>query len=269
MKGELGNEQNGDLAAVYICSGTLHYLSNKEDVVIKQGELLVIAQQELQKMKLHTTSVYAVPFCISEDFLDTYLDSINEEDSFVLDFLAQCLRKKQMRVTYVHFRISDVFPIQNLLKTVLWLKLNKNNISQVRKRKIIVQLLQYLAEAIKDAEFGSDCVDRELVLKVSSYIEHNYKDGELSYLAETMGYKISYLSGEIKKLTGRTYTDLLQKKRLNRAIWMLKYTDLSITEIAFNIGYHNITYFYKLFVTKFGVSPNNYRVYHNQSALIS
>lgn len=269
MKGELRKETNGILAAVYVCKGVLHYRSNKEEIMIKKGELLVIGRRELPKLKLHTTSVHAVPFCISQDFLDTYLNSINKKEGFVLEFLAQCIKKEQLRISYVYFKIADNLSIQSLLENILQVTLHKHTIPQMQKKKMVARLLEYLAGAINDAEFGSDCLDRELVLRVSAYIEHNYRDGELSYLAETMGYKISYLSGEIKKLTGRTYTDWLQKKRLSEAIRLLKYTDLSITEIAFNIGYHNITYFYKLFVTQFGISPNNYRVCYNRSALIS
>lgn len=268
-KKEHGTSENETILAVYMCTGTASYVIQEEEVLLREGELLVIGKHALKDRKGYGSGSFAISFPISDNFSDVYVDAVSDEDSFVLDFFIECLKTEQQKISYIHFKVADMLPIQNLMENILWMTLNEQESYAGLRKKNIALLMQYLAGVISEAEIGNDCVDRELALKVYTYIEHHYKDGELSYLAQTLGYKLSYLSGEIKKLTGKTYTDLLQRKRLYQAVWLLKYTDLSITDIAVDIGYHNFTYFYKLFVSKFGVSPRNYRVSHNRSVLIS
>lgn len=264
-----GEIENHEMLAVYMCQGMANYRINEEEILLKEGELLIIGRHALVRKSGNGASSFAVSFSIPENFSERYLDEVSDEESFILDFFMECLSKEQLRISYICFRMADMFPVQNLMENILWMTLDSRESRVSFRKKNVVLLLQYLASMMNEAQIGSDCVDNAMVWKVYTYIEENYRDGELSDLAKILGYKISYLSGEIKKLTGKTYTDLLQKKRMYQAVWLLKYTDLPITDIALDIGYHNFTYFYKLFVAKFGVSPKNYRVSHNRSVLIS
>ena len=69
-------------------------------------------------------------------------------------------------------------------------------------------------------------------------------------------YELSY---------GKTYTDLLQEKRLSHAAFLLSATSLSITDICIDGGYNNFSYFYKLFRNKFLITPKEYRKEHLSS----
>ena len=56
-----------------------------------------------------------------------------------------------------------------------------------------------------------------------------------------------------------TYSEYLQNIRLKKAKTMLLETNLSVSEIAEQVGYHNKGYFYKIFTEKFGMTPAKYR----------
>ena len=90
-------------------------------------------------------------------------------------------------------------------------------------------------------------------------MEENYKNGELTELAGNLHYDICWLSREIKKCTGRTYTDLVQAKRLNQAAYLLRTTAMNVIDIAMAVGYDNISYFHRIFQKKYGVTPKKYR----------
>ena len=99
----------------------------------------------------------------------------------------------------------------------------------------------------------------DLVLHVLEYIENNYKDGSLAKIAEDLHYDFFWLSREIKRQTGKTYTELVQEKRLSQAAFLLNNTKLRIQEISTTVGYNNQSYFYKLFEEKYGTSPKKFR----------
>ena len=106
---------------------------------------------------------------------------------------------------------------------------------------------------------GINQYEQEMTIRLLRYIEDHYKDGSLSDLAEIMHCDLYWLSRMVKKLTGKTYTDLVQTKRLNQAAFLLSTTKLTIADIGLAVGYDNLSYFHRIFGEKFGVSPKGYR----------
>ena len=102
--------------------------------------------------------------------------------------------------------------------------------------------------------------EQDLTLKVLHFIEENYREGELGKLAEELNCNMVWLSRVIKKLTGMTFTELIQIKRLNQAAYLLESTKISIADIGFFVGYENISYFHRLFKKYYGISPKQYRL---------
>ena len=96
-------------------------------------------------------------------------------------------------------------------------------------------------------------------MKVLRYIEDNYRSGTLREIAGMVHYEYPTLSRLIKKKTGRSFTQLMQEKRLAQAAWFLLNTEERIDDIAYMVGYENMTHFHKLFTQCYGKSPKHYR----------
>lgn len=56
-----------------------------------------------------------------------------------------------------------------------------------------------------------------------------------------------------------TYSEYLQNIRLEQAKRLLIETELTISEISEQVGYHNKGYFYQLFVNKYNMTPGKYK----------
>ena len=106
-----------------------------------------------------------------------------------------------------------------------------------------------------------DWDDREsIILQLLRYIDGHYADGSLAEAAKLLHCDISTLSREIRKKTGKTYTELVQEKRMNQASFLLRTTDSLIEDIALAVGYENVSYFHRLFRKNYGMSPRQYRM---------
>lgn len=251
--------------AIYMCSGQTTHLINGEKVVLHEGELLFLSQKSVQEVLPANEEDVAVNFIILPEFFDQTLFMIGAEENKIRTFLIGCLKDEQSDIGYLHFKVAKVLPIQNLVENLIWTIVNnqpnKRSINQVTMGLLFLQLINYTDKV----EVGGRNPKQELLLNVYRYLEEHYKDGELSDLAFDLGYDLYSLSRLIKKATGKNYTQLLQDKRFSQAQFLLRTTNLSIADISMAVGYHNISYFHRLFRKYTGVSPNRWRQEQNKT----
>lgn len=244
---------------IYMCRGETTHIIDGTTVVLKEGELLFLNQNAEQEILPAGREDIAVNFIILPEFFDTAFQMMGEEENLLRDFLVGCLRSDTQYARFLHFQVAGVLPVQNLIENMVWTLLNnqpnKRSINQITMGLLFLQLIHY-TDKIRT---GRDSYEQELVLKVLSYIEERYKDGELTELAEELGYDICWLSRAVKRLTGRNYKELLQIKRLNQAGFLLLNTRLPVSEISVAAGYDNTSYFHRIFKARYGVSPKEYR----------
>jgi transcriptional regulator GlxA family with amidase domain len=62
----------------------------------------------------------------------------------------------------------------------------------------------------------------------------------------------------LKSLTGLAPVDLVKEIRLNKSIELIKNTDMSISEIAFAVGFKDSGYYSKCFRKKYDQTPREY-----------
>ena len=242
-----------------MCSGSTRHLINGSEVLLGTGELLFLSQTATQEIYPAGYDDIAVNFIILPEFFGQPLDMIGTEDNMLRTFIIECLKNGSQNVHYLHFKAADILPIQNLVENLIWTlhnkQPNKRSSNQVTMGLLFLQLMNY----INKAEIGQENYEQELLLTVFQYIEEHYSDGELSALAQELGYDLYWLSRVIKRLTGKNYKDLLQEKRLSQAAHLLRNTSLTVTDIGLHVGYHNFSYFYKIFKARYGMSPRCYR----------
>ena len=95
--------------------------------------------------------------------------------------------------------------------------------------------------------------------KLQEYIDSNLKTANVNEFAGILGYSAIYTGSMVKKITGKTFTSLLQERRCIRAARLLVDTDLPVSEIIACVGYENESFFRKKFNERYGANPLEYR----------
>lgn len=140
-----------------------------------------------------------------------------------------------LNTTEITDNISKHFDAAYILRDVIIEILEKNNVKINTKNCIISGVLNYCNE------FYASDITLEGV-------------GALFYLNP------DYLCRLFKKETGISFTQYLNHVRIDKAKKLLDKTDKKITEIAFEVGYTNDTYFIKKFKEICGVTPKQYQM---------
>lgn len=243
---------------IYMCTGTTTHLINGKTIDLQQGELLLLSQSALHEIRLANTEDVAVNFIVLPDFFSTTLSALGEEETPLRRFLVDCLCGQNTGHNYLHFQISQVKPLQNLIENLIWALLmdtpNRRKVSQMTMATLFLQLMGNMDTLVSDDN------EDAAVFRVLRYVERDYQAGSLSEIAKILHYDVCWLSREIKRKTGKTYTQIVQDKRLAQAAFLLKNTDRNVSDISLAVGYENISYFHRIFSETFGKSPRQYRL---------
>ncbi len=81
----------------------------------------------------------------------------------------------------------------------------------------------------------------------------------VQYIAESLNVSSNYLSGLLRVLTGQSTQQHIHDKLIERAKERLSTTTLSVSEIAYELGFEHSQSFSKLFKTKTNLSPLEFR----------
>ena len=111
--------------------------------------------------------------------------------------------------------------------------------------------------------------DSRRILKVKEYIDKNYQeDIRLSELADMVGMTATSFSRFFKLRTGRHVSDYIIDVRLGHATRALVDSTDSISEISYECGFNNVSYFNRIFKKRKGCSPKEFRELYKRNRLL-
>jgi two-component system response regulator YesN len=113
-----------------------------------------------------------------------------------------------------------------------------------------------LAERIRALGAGPSLA----VKKALSFIEGHFQESiKLADVAEHVCLSPNYLSQQLKQQTGKTFLEHLCGWRLEEAKRLLSSSLLTVSEVAFQVGYENPRYFSEVFQRHCGQTPSRFR----------
>lgn len=107
-------------------------------------------------------------------------------------------------------------------------------------------------------EFASEDI---FIISLKEFIEENLGNQDLSpeMIGTHFGLSRSQLYRKVKSLTSITIAELSRNMRLEKSVELMDTTNLSLSEIAFELGFSSLSYFSRAFKNHFGKSPSESR----------
>lgn len=114
--------------------------------------------------------------------------------------------------------------------------------------------------AIKGRDVAISSRDEGLVRKVIAIVEENISNPEFSVeaLSKEIGMSRIHLYRKLNSISGKTPLEFIRSIRMERAARLLEQSQLTISEIAYQVGFNNPKYFTKQFREEFGELPSAY-----------
>jgi transcriptional regulator GlxA family with amidase domain len=113
----------------------------------------------------------------------------------------------------------------------------------------------------QEATVAPTPIEDAFISRFKKVVVERLSDSNLSVedLAAVMGLSRVQLYRKVKALTGNTPVDLLRKARLAQAQRLLQESTLSVSEIAYQVGFASPSYFTKCYKDEFGIAPGESR----------
>lgn len=152
---------------------------------------------------------------------------------------------------------------QRISKEILFLL----NVPPIQKLLGLIDILNTIANSTDYAILEHNLTTEELpkadldkITKVYAYVVSNYtQEVHLDTVAYLAGMTETAFCRYFKRITGKTFLDLVTEFRINHACDLLIHSDKQVAEVCFESGFGNISHFNKQFKTVTGFSPLHYK----------
>lgn len=251
---------------MYVYDGSvIHHIHDKV-IELNKGEILLLDMNIEHSIEAAKEGDIAINILIRKEFFDWYFIKQIAYHDLISNFVLNALYGKNNEKAYIHFHTAANENIQEFALRIMQEFFENRNGYQTAIRAFMLLLFN---ELIRDyqkymSERMVQRIDASIVVEILEYIDQNYKTVTLKDLADFFNYSPDYIGKQIKKHTGKTLKDLLREKKLRQAGLLLKDTEITIMELLDEIGYSNVSYFYKQFREEYGTTPDDYRKVQKQ-----
>ena len=130
----------------------------------------------------------------------------------------------------------------------------------LRQRQLLKNLYQGAQEAEKEiSESHLEDRDKQFLKQLQAIIQKNlsYSEFGVEDMGQQIGLSRVQLYRKVKAMTGSSVVDLLRKARLAKARRLLETRSMSVSEVAYEVGFSAPSYFTKCFKEEFGMLPGD------------
>lgn len=249
-----------ELEFLYIEEGTLHGIIAGTPYEMQAGEFYFINSGELHELQAHNHSLHhAIVFDPKFLNFDVY-------DACQHNFIQPVTQQKLLFPNRISAAISPK-EHEELRRSYFDIIQNYHHSGQSALLKIKISLLQILelcfrTEIMKlNDTTGKQLASINQLKAVLDYVRSHYTEPvTLKELADIACMSPTYFCRYFHQEMGKTPFAFLNEYRIKKAAILLDGSSLSVSDIAINCGFDNISYFIRKFKEYQGVTPKKYRI---------
>lgn len=251
-----------DSKLIYVYEGQCRVaLQQHSDLILQTGDLLLIDKQTPHALRDISNKDIVIDIKLKQDYLSSnFLNRFTNKNT-TSQFLIHSLIDHRRANSYLHFPFHPDSHIRETMERILCEYFERDfcsaDLIDSYCFALFTELLRYSGTG-RHRHMQLQAKNA-LVLDFLHYIEQHHRECSLVEMAEHFGYHPNYISAFLKKETGRSFMDLLQIERLNKAALYLLHSDMPIPSIAQEVGYSSASFFHKKFKEMFTFTPSHYR----------
>ncbi len=251
---------------VYVSEGKAKHQYQEREFRIQAGDVFIIEPEFVHSYQVASdeSPVRVYNLLFQPTLLTHELKVMMQYPSFFRFFFFEPFLRSHSEI---HYYLS--LPHQMKIEVLMLLKriedeyMGKQMGYQVRIKAQLIDLLVLLSRCYEQKErppLREERSDEQIIDHICLYIDKHYvQDLTLMQISQLCSMSQSSFVNKFKKFTGQTMIEYRNRRRIEAAQAMMNNKNLTITEIAFEVGFSNFSHFHKLFKKLTGVSPRYFK----------
>ena len=242
----------------YLLEGERRFFFNNRAYLVKGGSLILVDENVIHMTCDHSAAEFG------HDRIILYIDKMKMHELdrlFPHLSLVEFFRK--------HYGVFHLNPVQQASFIDLYLKLTdefetkRSNYKTIIDMEVILYFIRFMRDnppLVPDEISSSDNPKHQHAFRIADYISGNYTQTiTLDQLSARFFISKYYMCRIFKEITGYSINEYVNIHRIQHGKRLLEESNLSISEVARQLGYENVTYFEKVFKEYMTLSPLKYR----------
>ncbi|MBI4977459.1 MAG: helix-turn-helix domain-containing protein [Spirochaetes bacterium] len=243
---------------VYVLEGEGRNLINDREYALAPGNVFLIHPNDSTSYIVTTPSIVIYNIIFMPELFGDEMQALGGEFEFFNIFYKNHygVLSKSREVLFTLDQAS-----RSLLRLIESIDDEFTNKNPNYRRMIKYRMLELIIELSREA---AKRVQRAKQRHVVEYIDHmigeRYREGvTLEEIAQRTGFHRNYIGRVYKKSRGKTIFEALNEMRITKARTMLDENKMPITDICYETGFNDLSFFYRMFKRITGYAPGEYR----------
>ena len=251
---------NHAYSLIYALQGSSRIYIRDREYSLEAGDFYIISPNTLFSV---TAMPQTIVFFISieENFFSAAFMDLIYKNFGLSAFFRMLFQKGQNNFFAFYIQPDDEvrYLLQHLLMEFLTYDKYADEMSMSYTKILFSTLLRRQCQKKDDTQDLPEAAAKLKIFDILRYMEKHSADITLAALCKQFHYSESYISRMIRNVTGKSFSAIVTEFRIIQAQNYLRETDLSIGEIALEVGYHSFEHFSRCFKKSTCISPREYR----------
>ncbi len=219
---------------VYVIDGEIEVFVNMEKKVLNKYEMMLILPHQIHGY--HTKKQSKIFICV-----------------FSYDILSQ------INYTKYKNRICGILKADNFTKEIITILKNGEKCSDYKFLAFVYNIFDMFNDTAYEVSF-ENIKENMIIFNIFEYINEHFKENiNNEIIANKLGYDKHYISSVFHKLISVNIRDIINTYRISYAKMLIRTTDKSIGEIAFECGFQTIRCFNSVFMKTVKLTPSEFK----------
>ncbi len=243
-----------EVELIFVCKGSGKRQIGSNISYFSDGDLVLIGSNlpHCGLTNENTNNDYEMVIQFKPDFLGENIWETPE-----MQRISALLEKSKAGIVFnenikktVGRKIADMHEMSSLKKLLTFLEI-LDELATTQDYRILNAGKYYLQTQVED---------NERINHIFNYVKDHFKEQiTLEEIADLANMKVPSFCRYFKKITNKTFTQFVNEYRITHSLKLLAEQPLSITEVCFESGFNNFSYFNKTFKEYIKKSPSQYR----------
>ncbi|EHS57544.1 AraC family transcriptional regulator [Paenibacillus sp. Aloe-11] len=245
----------------YVYAGQCKQLINGQHITLHEGDLCMLDTNVPHTILETTGEDIIINFIMLKPFFTTSFLSRLASTGIISQFIINAVSQIQDHNRYIIFHTDNEISFKETMENLMCESFDPNMYSKEIIDSYMVIMFSKLLQTFQGNQEKQyiENPSRTNLIEILKYLEEHYKEATLAATAKHFNFHPNYLSAYLRKATGRTFKEMIQIQRLTSAAMLLTNTSLTVNEVANEVGYNNLGFFYKKFTSFFNQTPSDYR----------